>query len=76
MVAMEQQVFQSNGLRQFPTATVVTQVATEILPMEAVPIEMALIMEISVDSADLVASVVLVRRTARKSLVCRPHETL
>ena len=56
--------------------TVVTQVATEILPMEAVPIEMALIMEISVDLADLVASVVLVRRTARKSLVCRPHETL
>ena len=53
--------------------TVVTQVATEILPMEAVPIEMALIMEISVDLADLV---VLVRLTARKSLVCRPHETL
>ena len=26
--------------------------------------------------ADLVASVVLVRLTARKSLVCRPHETL
>ena len=25
---------------------------------------------------NLVASVVLVRRTARKSLVCRPHETL
>lgn len=46
--------------------TVVTQVATEILPMEAVPIEMALIMEISVDLADLVASVVLVRRTAEE----------
>ena len=57
-------------------STVVTQVARVILRMEAVAIEMALILEISVDLADLVASVVLVRRTARKSLVCRPHETL
>ena len=64
------------SMDQAVPTTVVTQVATEILPMEAVPIEMALIMEISVDLADLVASVVLVRRTARKSLVCRPHETL
>lgn len=59
--------------------TVVTQVATEILPMEAVPIEMALIMEISVDLADLVASedlMELERQTERKSRECRPHETL
>ena len=64
------------SMDQAVPTTVVTQVATETLPMEAVPIEMALSMEIS---ADLVASVVLevlVRRTARKSLVCRPHETL
>ena len=73
MVAMEQQ---AASMDQAVPTTVVNQVATEILPMEAVPIEMALIMEISVDLADLVASVVLVRRTARKSLVCRPHETL
>ena len=73
MVAMEQQ---AASMDQAVPTTVVTQVATEILPMEAVPIEMALIMEISVDLADLVASVVLVLLTARKSLVCRPHETL
>lgn len=36
------------SMDQAVPTTVVTQVATEILPMEAVPIEMALIMEISV----------------------------
>ena len=55
MEAMEQQ---AASMDQAVPTTVVTQVATEILPMEAVPIEMALIMEISVDLADLVASVV------------------
>ena len=73
---MFKKVQEAASMDQAVPTTVVTQVATEILPMEAVPIEMALIMEISVDLADLVASVVLVLLTARKSLVCRPHETL